>query len=89
MTIGLIGVKSFSFDARHRLYGLSVEKFNNFWENVVRLGHKHLKISQGFQKGCKDLNPYVKPVVEEIEDWFKQLAELKQHGGNKGTFQSR
>jgi hypothetical protein len=81
LAIGLIGVKSFSFDARRRLYGVSVEKFNNYWENILRLGHKHPKISQGFQKGCKDLNAAVKPVVEEIEGWFKQLAELKQHEG--------
>lgn len=79
LAIGLIGVKSFSIDARRRLYDLSREKFNNFWENIVRLGYKHPKLSQGFKEGCKDLNEYVKPAVEAVEDWFKKLAELEQH----------
>ena len=81
LAIGLIGVKSFSFDARRRLYDFSREKFNNYWKDILRLGHKYPEVSQGFKKGCKDLNAYVKPAVEAVEDWFKQLAEFKQHKG--------
>ena len=77
--------QSFSFDAGRRLYDFSREKFNSYWKDILRLGHKYPEVSQGFKKGCKDLNAYVKPAVEASKTGLSNWQNLSNIKANKGT----
>jgi len=68
LPIVLVNVPSTTLELDKRLLSFSAYRFRSFWEEILRLGHSHPKIREGFQKGCKDLRRYVKPVTVMIEE---------------------
>jgi len=59
---------SFPLKLNERLLGFSAGMFRTYWEEIIRLGHEHPEICEGFQEGCEELRRYVKPVTEKIEE---------------------
>jgi len=59
---------SFPLELNERLLGFSADMFRSYWIEIIRIGHEHPEIRDGFRKGCEWLRSYVKPVTDEIEE---------------------
>lgn len=64
----LVGVPSLPLELEDRLLSFSAETFRSYFEEILRLGRSHPKMREGFQKGCKELRRYVKPITEMIDE---------------------
>lgn len=68
LPIVLVNIPSTSLELDKRLINFSANRFRSFWEEILRFGRSRPKIREGFQKGCKDLRRYVKPITKMIEE---------------------
>lgn len=59
---------SLPLELNERLLIFSAGWFRSYWGEIIRLGHSHPEIRDGFLKGCEWLRSYVKPVTETIEE---------------------
>lgn len=68
------------WESRSRLSSFSADKFYSFFDEILKLSEKYPEIRLGFQDGLENLSAHVKPIEQEIETKFEQLAKLKERG---------
>ncbi len=68
------------WESRSRFSSFSADKFCSFFDEILKLSEKYPEIRLGFQDGLENLSVHVKPIEQEIETKFEQLAKLKERG---------
>jgi DNA-binding HxlR family transcriptional regulator len=66
-----------TLESRMKLSNFSANKFQSFFDKILKLREKYPQIKLGFEEGLKELRAHVGPVEDEIVAIFERMNKLK------------